>query len=371
MNKTTLAATTIALFFIASVSPAFAQMHAFNGDDNIDEIDVQVVYYVAKGVEPLPDWRERIEYHLARVQKFHQRELAGQSNFTYHIHPAPFVASATPNGFPHDDVNKFYWQIVNEVWHSGEVEWKEGAFPILLVMGDCNFSPGYDDWTRVCNPDECFLEPPHKQCAGHVSGNGEDRPGSRAGGARSVYWADQHIGLGLVTADGWRVPIKGTDCVTYHEGIGHAIGLPHPEPINASVMGTAQYVDSIQATWIDDDQKAALNWTPVEINKNDLFSTFSISHQPSKPTTNTPITLYAKLPLRFSVARIQAEIQRALRQPFEALPAPYRFEDEQYQYFSWSLPPLALNQSLAYRIRVETQDGESEIIWDYLKARDE
>ncbi|MBZ0256046.1 hypothetical protein K8I31_08295, partial [bacterium] len=282
---------------------------------------MQVVYYVAQGVEPLPDWRDRIEYHLARVQKFHQREFAGQSNFTYHIHPAPFVASATPNGFPQDDVNKFYWQIMNEVWHSGEVEWKEGAFPILLVMGDCNFSPGYDDWTRVCNSDECFLEPPHEQCAGHVSGNGEDRPGSRAGGARSVYWGDQHIGLGLVTADGWRVPIKGTDCVTYHEGIGHAIGLPHPEPINASVMGTAQYVDSIQATWIDDDQKAALNWKAVEINKDDLFSTFSIFHQPTKPTPRDPITLYAKLPLRFKIASALAEIQRALRQPFEALPA--------------------------------------------------
>jgi hypothetical protein len=346
-------------------------MHAYNGDDSIDVIDVQVVYYVAKGVEPLPDWRERVEYHLDRVQKFHQREFAGQSKFTYEILSAPFIASATPNGFPQDDVNKFYWQIMNEVWHSGKVEWKDGAFPILLVMGDCNFSPGYDDWTRVCNPDKCFLEPPHEQCAGHVSGNGEDRPGSRAGGARSVYWADQHIGLGLVTADGWRVPIKGTDCVTYHEGIGHAIGLPHPEPMNNSVMGTAQYVNSIQTTWIDDDQKEALNWSPVEVKKDDVFSTFEISHQPSKPKTSTPITLYAKLPLRFNISSIKAEVQRNIREEFKTLPDAYRFQDEQYQYFSWSLPPLELNECLAYRIKVETQDGKTEIIWDYLKVRDE
>ncbi len=356
--------------FVFAAPASVSQMHAFNGDDAIDEIDVQVVYYIAQGAVPLPDWRERVNYHLERSKKFHQREFAGQSRFTYNIMAGPFVASATPNGFPQDDVNTFYWQIMNEVRHSGAVAWRDGAFPILLVMADCNFSPGYDDWMRACDPTRCFLGPPHSRCDGFVISNGEDRPGTRAGGSRSVYWPDKHIGLGLVTADGWRVPIKGTDGVTYHEGIGHAIGLPHPEPINNSVMGLAQYVDSIQAAWVDDDQKQALNWTPTQIDRSDLFSTFSVYHEPTRPTTESAVRLYAQLPREFKIESIICEVQYGLRLPFEALPKPVRFHDAESQYAIWGLPPMRNHQGLAYRIRVVTQDGASEQIWHYLQVRE-
>ncbi|MBI1388284.1 MAG: hypothetical protein GC154_07540 [bacterium] len=350
---------------------AEAQMHAFGGDDPIDRIGVRAVYYLPKGAAPLPDWRERLEYHLERAREFHQRELAGRSDLSYTIHAEPFISKDVQDDFPRDDVNNFYWKIMNEVWHSDAAIWDESRFPILLVFADCNFSPGYNDWTRVCDPERCFLEPPHAECAGHVTASGEDRPGTRCGGARSVYWAEKHIGLGLVTADGWRVPIKGTDCVVYHEGIGHAIGLPHPEPIDDSVMGLAQYVDSIQATWIDGDQKEAMGWTPAQVRRDDLFSTFSVSHVPLRPLAKKPVTIYASLPASFEVASIRAEIQTGLWSAFEPLPEPYRFEDGANQGFAWTLAPRVLNECLAYRVRVHTADGASEQIWNYFKVRDE
>lgn len=361
----------VSLALVLLANPLFgsAQLHTYNGDDSIDEIEVQVVYYLIQGEQPLPDWRERVDYHMRRVQSFHHRELARQSTMHYSIHPAPFVSSEPRDGFPRDDANAFFWHIINEVWKSGEIEWSEGRFPILLVMADCNFSPGYDDWTRECLGEGCFLPEPHSDCAGHVRGDGEDRPGSRAGGARAVYWPEQHIGLGLVTADGWRAPIKGTDCVVYHEGIGHAIGLPHPDPMNNSIMGGAQYVDSIQTTWIDDDQKAALGWQPVEIARDDLFSTFSVSHSPARPAVDQPVRLQASLPEGFNPVSVVAEVQYGLRQPFTRLPAPYESTRDGEIVYVWTLPPLAQGASLAYRIRVELANGESEEIWHYLKAR--
>lgn len=37
------------------------------------------------------------------------------------------------------------------------------------------------------------------------------------------------VGLGLVTQEAWRhVQVHGCDAVTYHEGLGHALGMPHP-----------------------------------------------------------------------------------------------------------------------------------------------
>ena len=68
------------------------------------------------------------------------------------------------------------------------------------------------------------------------------------------------LGVGLVSGDGWRVPYSGSDCAVYHEGIGHPVGLPHPEPLDDSVMGTAQYKYWINQTWVNRSQKQALGW---------------------------------------------------------------------------------------------------------------
>ena len=349
---------------------ALSGMHTWNATDSIQEIDVQVVYYLEKNGWPLPDWRERVEYHMRRVQEFHHREFTGQSRMEYTLLPKPFLASATAEGFPGDDVNQFYWTIINEVWHSGKIHFQPNRFPILLVFANVNFSPGYDDWTRVCHPERCLFPSNHDQCAGHVTGEGEDRPGSRCGGARSVFWPEQHIGLSLVTADGWKVPIKGTDCVVYHEGIGHAVGLPHPEPIDNSVMGLAQYVDSLQKTWIDEDQKRKLGWTPEPIDHDPLFSSLSVSHRPSNPSASAPVEIVAELPSRFEIVSAELRVQTGLFNPFEMISESRRESGEGIHRWSWTLPPVAKDHCVGYRVTVKTKDGLEETIWDYYKVRE-
>ena len=305
----------LALFMLFCITPAFALnstasgIHALNATDSIKVIDVQVVYFLPKDSTPLTDWHDCIEYLMKRAQKFHNREFSGQSQFNYSIYAEPFISSAAIAALPKDDVNKFYWQMINEVWHSGKLKFQADAFPIILLLSDNNFSPSYNDWTRECSGVGCVFPDQHSKCAGFVNSNGEDRPGSRCGGSRSVFWPQKHIGLGLVTADGWRVPLLGSDCVVYHEGIGHSIGLPHPEPINNSVMGLAQYQGGIHKTWIDEDQKLALGWkNPGLPADNSLFSTFNISHSPQRPSATDTVHITASFPKRFKIKKIEAAI---------------------------------------------------------------
>ena len=100
------------------------------------------------------------------------------------------------------------------------------------------------------------------QFEGHIIGD-RHFPGAASGGARSLYQPDRGVGWGLVSGDGWRVPYSGTDCVVYHEGVGHPIGLPHPEPGDDSVMSLAQYKYWLNETWIDEPQKRKLGWQPT------------------------------------------------------------------------------------------------------------
>jgi hypothetical protein len=365
---------TLLLFFC--IQPVFcsvsgvAEMHTRSATDSIKVIDVQVVYYLPNDSIPLDDWHDRIEYLMRRAQKFHNREFEGQSQFNYSIYAEPFVSSATLAGLPKDDVNKFYWYMINEVWHSGKLNFEADAFPIILLLSDNNFSPSYNDWTRVCSGEGCTFAEPHSKCAGYVNSEGEDRPGSRCGGSRSVFWPQKHIGLGLVTADGWRVPMVGSDCVVYHEGIGHSIGLPHPEPINNSIMGLAQYHGSINQTWIDEDQKLDLGWKEEDsVDHDSLFSTFSVSHSPLRPSATDPVHITASFPKRFIPTKIETEYQRNIREPFQKIGPNYTIEEDDYINISWIIDPVPQGESVAYRIRIETTNGEKEELWSYYKIR--
>ncbi len=361
------------VFFIipnSILSSANSNLHVYGSTDSIDIIGVQVVYYVPFDSEPLLDWRERIESHMHRVKKFHARELGNQSELNYTIYPSPFIASATKDEFPQDDVNRFYWHIINEVWHSGKLSFNANSFPIILVFSDNNFSPGYNDWIRECNGKDCIFPPPHSKCAGYVKENGEDRPGTRCGGARSVFWPEKHMGFGLVTADGWRVPIKGTDCVVYHEGIGHAIGLPHSEPLDNSVMGLAQYVDSINKTWLNEKQKKKLGYKPTTNDKKDLFTHFEVSHSPSRPLALKPVKIQATFPRHIKIKRLKAEYQTALRSPFQSLGKATLTYSKKSKIATWCIPPIQIGESIAYRVRLETESHGSEEIWNYYKIRE-
>lgn len=349
----------------------YAGMHTDENTDAIETIDVQVVYYLPKDSKPLPDWQNRIRYHIERAQKFHQREFQGQSKLNIQWMEQPFVSEKTQAEMPKDDANNFFWFIINEVSESNTIQFAEGSFPILLVMSDHNFSPGYDDWSRVCSGDSCVFDAPHEQCKGHVRQDGDHRPGSRCGGARAVYWAEKHQGFGLVTADGWRVPIHGTDCVFYHEGIGHSIGLPHPEPNDDSVMGTAQYAGAIHQTWVNEEQKQKLGWEKVEINKEDLFSTFFVTHKPLTPLPKTAFKITAKLPKRFSVKSIACEYQTDIWSAFQSIPSSTKQIGDEWQMFEWEYPGLDAGKSIGYRVTVILDDGKKETVWHYAKAGNE
>ena len=355
--------------FSSTAQPLAAGVHTLGSTDSIDRIGVEVVYYLPKDRSPLPDWKERIDYLMQRAQKFHRREFTGQSDFVYDIYPEPFVASATQAAFPKDDPNNFFWTVMNEVWHSGKLHFKTNAFPIILVFSENNFSPSYDDWSRECNGVGCLFPEPHSNCAGYVNDRGEDRPGSRCGGSRAVFWPQKHIGLGLVTADGWKVPMIGSDCVVYHEGIGHSIGLPHPEPINNSVMGLAQYAGCIHQTWIDNDQKEALGWKYAPVDQTDLFSTFQVGHSPRKPIADDPVQIVASFPERYLPATIQAEYQTNLYAPFNRIEANVFWQKDDVYNVIWTLPPVEKGQSVAYRVSIETDSGDRESIWNYYKVR--
>lgn len=344
-------------------------VHALGSSDCLRQIGVEVFYYVPRDSKPLNDWFERIEYLMKRAQKFHRREFAGQSDFTYRIHEAPFIASVANSDMPRDDANGFYWYIINEVWNSGQAIFQTGEFPIILVFSDHNYSPSYDDWSRECSGLGCIFPEPHIDCAGYVRPDGEDRPGSRCGGARAVFWPQKHIGLGLVTADGWKTPLLGSDCVVYHEGIGHSIGLPHPEPINDSVMGLAQYVDGIHKTWIDDAQKEALGWQKVTVDKTKLFSNFNVEHSPHRPTADQPVQITATYPERYHDSPIQAEYQTSLTEPFQKLDPQVAWTKDGYYNVLWTIKPIELGKSIAYRVRIAAANGETEEIWHYYKIR--
>lgn len=349
--------------------PAFAQMHVFTGEQPIKNIDVQAVYYVASDAEPLSDWYDRVRYLVNRMESFHQHEFGDQSQLDITLHSKPFIASATSGGFPTDDVNRFFYHIVLEVADSDHIEFQEGDFPIVLVFSDMNFSQSYDNWTRICDGEGCLFEAPHSECAGHVTASGEDRPGSRCGGSRSVYWKEKQMGYGLVTADGWLVPIRGSDCVSYHEGIGHAINLPHPFPLNNSVMGLAQYEGYIHETWMDEDQKRALGWEPEELDTDTLFSAFMVTHEPGKPRPDEPVTVTASIPIEFPIQRIRLQYQTGLDEPWKSV-SPRRYTEGETTYVNWEIPGVALNESVGYRVRVSTTSGEREELWGYYKVRE-
>lgn len=68
---------------------------------------------------------------------------------------------------------------------------------------------------------------------------------TRRAAAELTFWASSvAIGVGLVTQEAWYHPeVPGSASVTYHEGLGHALNMPHPsrrrEPL--CVMDLGQY----------------------------------------------------------------------------------------------------------------------------------
>lgn len=345
--------------------PLSAQTKTWDGKHSIEKIDVTVVYFVPRDREPLPDWKERVGYFCRRIERFHEREFQGQSVLKTAMRPEPFRSARPTEQLRGGDANFIFFQTLREVDESlnfGRGE--RTAFPILLVLSEINWRP-LDDFFRVRpNGDGGW------KFEGNYS-NGRHFPGAEAGGARATYLADRGVGWGLVSADGWRVPYSGTDCVVYHEGCGHTVGLPHPEPGNNSVMSLGQYHGWISESWLDESQKKRLGWKPPEQpfdRKADLFSMFTALPEPNVPKPNEPVSLKLTWPEAARVKSCRVRMQTDLLGPWLEVSAPLKLSETRPEKIEIGRFDRAT--PVSYRVDAILDDGRDVELWGYFQVRE-
>jgi hypothetical protein len=342
--------------------PVFAEpLHTFDGRHDISTIDLAAVYFVPSDRRPLPDWRARADYYLRRVEAFHRRELDGQSALRVTLHPEPLVVQQTADDFRQGDGDFTFFRTMEAArsalaWPPAERQ----GYPILLVLSDINWRE-LDDFRRERVVDGVPLH------EGAVATDGRHFPGAESGGARATYHAEEGLGMGLVSGDGWRVPYSGSDCVVYHEGLGHTVGLPHPDPNDDSVMGTAQYRYWIHETWITREQKIALGWQPPETEspRDDLFSRFTALQEPLVPTAGEPVALSITWPPGAEPAAVRVRVQTDLWGPWHEIPL------QRAAAAAGRVPLGSFDRPtpVSYRVDAALADGQTAELWGYFQVR--
>ncbi|QDS94196.1 hypothetical protein FF011L_29740 [Roseimaritima multifibrata] len=334
----------------------------WDGKHSTENIDVTVVYFVPEDRTPLPDWRDRVDYFCNRIEQFHKREFGDQSTMKTHVHPEPFVSAAQTSSLREGDANAIFFRTLGEVDAGLKfVKDQNGHFRILLVLSDINWQP-LDDFYRL---------KPDGEKGWVMDGNlnrGQHFPGAAAGGSRATYLARRGVGWGLVSGDGWRVPCRGSDCVVYHEGCGHTVGLPHPEPGNGSVMSQGQYRGWINESSLDKEQKSRMGWHPVETDpdlQEVLFSSFTALPNPMVPKPGQEVQLDLNWPADVDVKSVRVRLQTAIDGAWvecqqvasEGTPAKVRLGS-----FDRLTP-------VSYRIDVVLETGETAELWGYFQVR--
>ncbi len=338
-------------------------------DDAYDtsRIEVTMVYFVPSDRTALSDWRQRVEYYSRRIEQFHQREFQGQSKLTTIVHSKPFISGLSTQQLRVGDANQIYYRTLNEVDQrlqfapsTDEARKKRNAFPILLVLSEINWRP-LDDFFRVKSTENGYV----------FEGNynaGQHFPGATSGGARALYNPQRGIGWGLVSADGWRVPYRGSDCVVYHEGCGHTVGLPHPEPSNGSVMSMGQYRGWISESWLDKEQKTRLGWVPKEVAVNsqqELFSTFRALPSPLVPQPGQPVRLNLDFPRDAEVKLLRVQLQTSVTGPWIEVPQQWQEQTPRFVRLGTFDRPTPVS----YRVRAVLKNGETQELWGYFQVR--
>lgn len=333
-------------------------LHTVDGRHAIAKIELVAVYFVPRDRTPLPDWRERVSYYCRRIEQFHQREFDGRSVLHATVYPEPLISEKDSSELRSGDRDSIFFQTMGETARRlGFGPCKSGAFPILLVLSDINWRE-LDDFTRLRAMDGRF--------EGQIL-DGRHFPGAESGGARATYVADPGFGWGLVSGDGWRVPYSGCDAVVYHEGVGHAIGLPHPESQNGSVMSLAQYQFWLSQSWIDDDQKRQLGWTPPEkpVPRTDLYSTFTAIPEPLVPAPGEPVALRCVWPDEAQVKHFRVATQTALFGPWLDVPQ----SPGEQPPATVALGTFDRPTSVSYRVEAALENGQSVELWGYFQVR--
>ncbi len=353
---------TAAVVCLLCATPALATK-TWDGRHDTSKIDVTVVYFVPSDRQPLPDWRDRVDYFCRRIETFHRREFQSQSVMKATVHPEPLVSRSTTSELRRGDANRIFFRTLREADERLEFARQPGdSFPILLVLSEINWRP-LDDFYRLHPEDGKFV------FEGNFS-RGQHFPGATSGGARATYLADRGVGWGLVSADGWRVPYRGTDCVVYHEGCGHTVGLPHPEPGNGSVMSQGQYRGWISESWLDKDQKERLQWRdePAAADPTlELFTAFRAIPQPPQPQPGQPVALKLDWPAEANVKRLRVRYQTAVQGPWVEV-------EQQWEGTAPTTAQLASFDRptpVSYRVDVELENGATNELWGYFQVRDE
>lgn len=359
----------VLLIFAGPLGIACAnKMRTWDGRHDISKIEVTVVYFVPRDRTPLPDWQDRVSYFAKRIEQFHTREFRGQSVLTTTVLKQPFISARTTEQLRAGDADFICFQTLGEVDRELKFGRDKGdAFPILLVLSEINWRP-LEDFYRL-SPKNGKLEFEGKLI------KGRHFPGARSGGSRATYLADRGVGWGLVSADGWRVPYAGTDCVIYHEGVGHPIGLPHPDPPNDSVMSMAQYRGWLSESSVDEAQKKRLGWElPTEAydRSHDLYSSFTAMPSPLTPKPDEPVKLNLTWPEDADVASIRSRVQTELSGPWVDT-ANISFEkrsDKSEKIEAISLGSFDRSTPVSYRVDAVLRNGESIELWGYFQVCD-
>lgn len=343
-----------------------AELKTWDGRHSISRITVTVVYFFPRDRQPLPDWHDRVSYFAKRIEQFHAREFQGQSTLKANVLNEPFTSARTTEQLRAGDANFIFFQTLKEV--DQELQFgrdKDGAFPILLVLSEINWRP-LDDFFRV-SPQEGQLK-----FEGQII-KGRHFPGARSGGSRATYLADRGVGWGLVSADGWRVPYCGTDCVIYHEGVGHPIGLPHPEPQNNTVMSLAQYRGWLSESSVDDSQKKRLGWKqPAEKSdrSTDLFSSFTAIPEPLTPKPDEPVALKLTWPQNADVSTVRVRVQTELMGPWVEVASPTVNSAIEAAPNKFALGAFDRPTPVSYRVDGSLENGETVELWGYFQVRE-
>ena len=343
----------------ATMSNAMATT-TWDGQHDTSRLEVTVVYFVPADRKPLHDWRERVAYYCNRIEQFHEREFQGLSSLSTQVLEEPLISKRTTAQLRQGNADAIFYATLREA--AERLAFAEGprrGFPVLLVLSEINWRP-LDDFYRVKPTDTGFA------FEGNFNGS-EHFPGATSGGARATYLADRGVGWGLVSADGWRVPYRGSDCVIYHEGCGHTVGLPHPEPGNGSVMSLGQYQGWLSESWLDKDQKVRLGWEPQDrrlTSQLQLFSAFRAVPEPTIPQPGQPVALQLTWPKDAVVTSLRVRYQTALQSPWVDIPQTWEGNAPRKA----TLPAFDRETPVSYRINAETADGSTAQLWGYFQV---
>ncbi|QEG40493.1 hypothetical protein [Roseimaritima ulvae] len=337
----------------------------FDGRHDTSLIDVTVVYFVPSDRAALPDWRERLDYFSRRIERFHQREFGSQSTMKATVHAEPLVSEFTTAELRRGDGNAIFFKTLREV--DARLKFgqdKQDSFPILLVLSEINWRP-LDDFYRLHPEGDALV------FEGNLN-RGQHFPGATSGGSRATYLARRGVGWGLVSADGWRVPYRGTDCVIYHEGCGHTVGLPHPEPGNGSVMSMGQYRGWLSESWLDKEQKLKMAWDPAiaeqetEADPNlELYTHFRALPQTMVPAPDDEVRLKLDWPEDAKVKTLRVRYQTAIDGPWIEVPQSWNGDAPQLA----TLGRFDRPTPLSYRVDAELENGAATELWGYLQVR--